>query len=390
MDEKEVKKRIERIEYISKQLLAAFKLNNETYIRRRLRQLIALNGRLYSKAISGKAGLEICNITDAIGAEISKIQENLDNPEECMKYVGVILELIGKKEKIEIDFQIETIKDVEDLIDLFKKLDSNKEYLEFKNKSLQEKAANRHFKYNQIYEKNITYLSMIDVFWNYLIKSYSRRREGQFILYALEEELANKTMFIFNVMESLNMSYEKISDFENILFKLWFNELSKCKFIEIGARGRGISRPYLFSDKLSSMPYVEEGYEWTSLENPAYKYNFYDLVYTNGLLDGGSGVEYSTEKNPNDDLFGVFKTFLNFGNMVKKEGVMVHRGSYVWGFARNKDFLDEIGFELLFKEKDFWNKRYDIFGFFYLFKKKNNKIVSLKEARELYLKYFKR
>jgi hypothetical protein len=92
MDQKELIKRLKRIGYTAKNLLAAFELNKKRYIRRRLRQLIALNGILSEKAgINGQQ--RIISLSQQIGAELSKIQGNIDNYSECMKYVGIIVKL---------------------------------------------------------------------------------------------------------------------------------------------------------------------------------------------------------------------------------------------------------------------------------------------------------
>ena len=85
--------KLSKLKNIAEQLLAALKLKNRRYIQRRLKQLIALNGELDD---------DHSELSEAIGAEISKIQENLDNHNECMGYGGVIVKMIQDKEVREV------------------------------------------------------------------------------------------------------------------------------------------------------------------------------------------------------------------------------------------------------------------------------------------------
>tara|TARA_Y100000310_G_C20569050_1_gene757038 strand:+ start:91 stop:1269 length:1179 start_codon:yes stop_codon:yes gene_type:complete len=92
MNKKENIKKLEQIKYYSEQLLAAIERNKRRYINRRLRQLTAVNGTLAEESTQE----DILAMTEKIGAEITRIEENLNNPTDCLKYAGVIVKMISE------------------------------------------------------------------------------------------------------------------------------------------------------------------------------------------------------------------------------------------------------------------------------------------------------
>lgn len=101
-------KKLRKLKRIAEQLLAAIELQNKRFIQRRLNQLIALNGELDDKELS-----------EVIGAEISKIQKNLKEHKKCMLYSGVIVKLIdshikereSKEYELDLSGEIKSKKD---------------------------------------------------------------------------------------------------------------------------------------------------------------------------------------------------------------------------------------------------------------------------------------